>query len=165
MATTATYKTKERNTASFETVMAYLHSVNLTTEIKQSVGRSLIDEALREDASVKLQEQYRLKKDLELFETYKDDWDGEGGKPLNPDVILNFEALLPLLSSRCLLQIDVCPENNGSLLLMWRDKEAGINIGSTTYTYYQTVGDQVSGESHLPFDVDDVIQKAEKLAA
>jgi hypothetical protein len=48
---------------------------------------------------------------------------------------------------------------------MWRDKEAGINIGSTTYTYYQTVGDQVSGESHLPFDVDDVIQKAEKLAA
>ena len=87
MATTAKYKTKERNTASFETVMAYLHSVNLTTEIKQSVGRSLIDEAFREDAIVKLQEQYRLKKDLELFETYKDDWDGEGGKPLNPDVI------------------------------------------------------------------------------
>lgn len=101
---------------------------------------------------------------MELFETYKDDWDGEGGKPLNPEVILIFEALLPLLSSRCLLQIDVCPENNGSLLLMWRNKEAGINIGSTTYTYYQTIDDKVSGESHLPFNVDDVIQKAEKLA-
>ncbi|MBQ3784444.1 MAG: hypothetical protein II838_13565 [Lachnospiraceae bacterium] len=150
---------------SFEGIMAFLHSINLSTETKRSVGHSLMDEASREDAGIKLREQFRLKKDLELFETYQDNWDGEGGKPLNPDVVLNFEKLLPLLSSRCLTQIDVCPENNGSLLLMWRDKEAGINIGSTTYTYYQTNGSEVSGESHLPFNIDDVLKQAEKIAA
>ena len=162
---TTMYSTDISSGVSFENIMAYLHSINLTTEIKRSVGHSLVDEAMREDAGIKFREQFRLKKDLELFATYKDNWDGEGGKPLNPKVILNFESLLPLLSSRCLLQIDVCPENNGSLLLMWRNKEAGINIGSSTYTYYQTDGDKVNGESHLPFSIDDVIAKAEKIAA
>lgn len=150
---------------SFDSVMLFLHSANLPTETKRSVGQRLIDEAIREDASIKLREQFRLKKDLDVFAAYSENWDGEGGKPLSHEVIQNFEMLLPFLSSRCLSQIDVCPENNGSLLLMWRDKEAGINLGKTTYTYYQTDGDTVNGESHLPFNVDDIIKKAEKIAA
>lgn len=165
MATATMYSTNINRGVSFENIMAYLHSINLSTETKRSVGNSLIDEAMREDAGIKFREQFRLKKDLELFATYKDNWDGEGGKPLDHNAISNFEAVLPLLSSRCLLQIDVCPENNGSILLMWRNKEAGINIGSSSYTYYQTNGNEVSGESHLPFNVDDVIEKAEKFAA
>ena len=166
----ATMTTTERKvgtmaTTPYDVVMTYLHSLNMTAETKRSVGHSLMDEARREDARLRMREQFRLKKDLELFATYKDNWDGDGGLPLSEDVLHNFEELLPYLSSNCLLQIDIYPENNGSLLVMWRNKEAGINIGSNTYTYYQTNGDEVEGKSHLPFSVDDVLETAERLAA
>ena len=97
------------NVTPFEVVMAYLHSINMTAETKRSVGHQLMDEAMREDARIKMHEQFRLKKDLDLFSSYQLDWDGEGGLPLNPDAIHNFEALLPFLSSNCLLQIDLFP--------------------------------------------------------
>lgn len=163
-ATDTTTKTG-RPSIPFEAVMAYLHSVNMTAETKRSVARRLQDEARREDASIKMREQFRLKKELDLYATYEQDWDGEGGLPISMEALSNVEALLPFLSSRCLLQVDLYPESNGSLLIMWKNKEAGINIGSSTYTYYETKGNKVNGESHLPFDVDDVLEKAELLAA
>ena len=152
-------------TTPFEVVLAYLHSINLTTETKRDLGYKLMDEAQREDASIRMREQFRIQKDLELFFFFFENWDGENGLPVNTKALRNMESILPFLSSRCLMQIDIFPENNGSLLIMWRDKEAGINIGSDTYTYYSVSGKEVSGESHLPFNVDDVLEKAEKLAA
>lgn len=38
------------NTMPFEAVKAYLHSINMTTDTKRSVGRWLVDEAQREAA-------------------------------------------------------------------------------------------------------------------
>ena len=149
----------------YDAVMTYLHSINMTIETKHSVGKSLVNEAKREDAQTKLQEQFRIKKDLDLFATYKENWDGEGGLPVSTEALKNVESLLPYLSSRCLLQIDIYPENNGSLLIMWRTKEAGINIGNDTYTFYQINDNEVDGKSHLPFNIDDVIETAEKIAA
>ena len=149
----------------FEAVMAYLHSINLNVETKRDLGQRLMEEARREEASIKMREQFRIQKDLEIFSSYKENWDGEHGLPVGVNAMRNMEAILPFLSSRCLSQIDVFPENNGSLLMMWRNKEAGINIGGETYTYYYTHGQEVIGESHLPFDIENVLETAEKLAA
>lgn len=109
-------------------------------------------------------EQDRLKKDLESFSAYKENWDGEGGLPLTEKVIHNFETLLSQMSARSLQHIDIYPENNGSLLIMSRTQEAGVNIGDETYTYYVTHGGQVEGESHLAFMVEDVLDKIEIIA-
>ena len=150
--------------ASSDAALAYLHSLVLTTDDKRTVGDCLLREAMREDAQAKVSEQYRLKKDMEMFATYEDNWDGEGGLPLTDQVIRNFECLLPLITTTSLKHIDVYPENNGSLLILSRTQEAGLNIGNDTYTYYITRGNEVTGESHLAFNVDDVLSKIEEIA-
>ena len=149
---------------SSDAVMAYLHTLLLSTDTKRLVGDLLMKEAMREEARIKMTEQYRLKKDLELFSAYKEDWDGEGGLPLNEDVIRNFESLLPFISTKALQHIDVYPESNGSLLVMSRIKEAGVNIGNDSYTYYIINDNKVEGESHLAFVVDDVLKRIEEVA-
>ena len=144
--------------------MAYLHTLLLSTDTKRLVSDLLMKEVMREDARIKMTEQYRLKKDLELFATYQEDWDGEGGLAISKEVIHNFESLLPFISAEALQHIDVYPESNGSLLIMSRTQEAGVNIGNDTYTYYITNGNKVDGKSHLAFSIDDVLAKIEEVA-
>jgi hypothetical protein len=110
--------------SSSDAVMDYLHTLVLSTDTKRLVGNLLVKEAMREEAHTKMAEQYRLKKDLDYFSTFKKDWDGEGGLPLSESVIHNFESLLPFISAKALQHIDVYPESNGSLLIMSRSKEA-----------------------------------------
>lgn len=145
----------------FESVMDYLHTINLSSDAKKIIANRLLDEALREEASVKMREQFRLKKDLEHFSAFDADWDGEGGVPLQKASLRNFEILLPLLSARALQGIDVSPEGNGTLLITSKSKEAGVNIGDNTYTYYFVENGQVTGESQLVFDVDQVLTRIE----
>lgn len=149
---------------SSDAVMDILHELVLTTDTKRVVIDLLGKEVEREDARLKMAEQYRLKKDLDLFATYEENWDGEGGHPLTSQVIQNFESLLPLISTKALQNIDVYPENNGSLLIMSRTQEAGLNIGNDAYTYYVIHDNKISGESHLEFSVDAVLEKIEEIA-
>jgi len=144
-----------------DSVMDYLHTINLTSDTKRDIANRLLEEVLREEASTKMREQFRLKKDLEHFATFTDNWDGEGGQPLQESSLHNFETLLPLLSVRALCGIDISPENNGTLLITSKTKEAGVNIGNNTYTYYSIVDGQVDGESHLAFDTDKVLEQIE----
>ena len=148
----------------FDSVMDYLHTVNLSTDAKKVIANLLLDEVQREEASTKMKEQFRLKKDLEHFSAFARDWDGEGGMPLQEASLHNFEELLPLLSAHALQGIDVSPENNGTLLITSKLKEAGVNIGDSTYTYYSIENGQVNGESLLPFDVNKVLEKIENIA-
>ena len=147
----------------FDSVMDYLHTVNMTSDLKRIVANRLLEEALREEASIKMEEQFRLKKELEQFSTFDNDWDGEGGIPLREASLRNFELLLPLLSVRTLRGIDISPENNGTLLVTSKVKEAGVNIGDNTFTYYLIENGKVEGESQLTFDTDRVLEQIERL--
>lgn len=147
----------------FDNVMDYLHTINLSSDAKKVIANLLLDEALREEASTKMKEQFRLKKDLEHFSTFTEDWDGEGGVPLQEASLQNFEILLPLLSVRALQGIEISPENNGTLLITSKSREAGVNIGNNTYTYYSIENGQVKGESQLAFDADRVLEQIENL--
>lgn len=149
----------------YDRVMDYLHTIELSSETKRNIANRLLEEALREDAIAKMKEQFRLKKDLEYFSTFADDWDGEGGKPLQKESLLNFEALLPLLSVRALRGIDISPENNGTLLVTSKMREAGVNIGNHTYTYYSIENGQVEGESQLDYDAEQVLEQIENIAS
>lgn len=147
----------------FDSVMDYLHAANLSSDAKKVIANLLLDEAIREEASTKMREQFRLKKDLEHFSTFAEDWDGEGSVPLQEASLQNFELLLPLLSARALQGIDISPENNGTLLITSRLREAGVNIGDNTYTYYSVDNGQVNGKSRLTFDADKVLEQIENL--
>lgn len=147
----------------FDNVMDYLHTMNLSSDAKKVIANLLLDEALREEASIKMREQFRLKKDLEYFSAFAEDWDGEGGMPLQEASLQNIELLLPLLSVRALQGIDISPESNGTLLITSKSREAGVNIGDNTYTYYSVDNGQINGESQLPFDADKVLAQIENL--
>lgn len=149
----------------YDRVMDYLHTIELSSEMKRDIANRLLEEALREDATAKMKEQFRLKKDLEHFSTFTDDWDGEGGKPLQKESIHNFEALLPLLSVRALRGINISPENNGTLLVTSKIREAGVNIGNHTYTYYSIENGQVEGESQLDYDAEHVLEQIENIVS
>lgn len=147
----------------FDRVMDYLHTVNMTSDLKRTVANRLLEEVLREEAGIKMEEQFRLKKELEHFSTFGNDWDGEGGIPLREASLRNFELLLPLLSVQALRSIEISPENNGTLLVTSKVKEAGVNIGDNTFTYYSIENGKVEGESQLTFDTDRVLEQIERL--
>lgn len=106
-----------------------------------------------------MRKQFRLKKDLEYFSTFTENWEGDGGMPLQEAPLQNSEVLLPLLSTRALQGIDISPENNGTLLITSKSREAGVNIGDNTYTYYSVDNGQVNAESQLSFDEDKVMEQ------
>lgn len=142
----------------FDRVMDYLHTVNMTSDLKRTVANRLLEEV-----GIKMEEQFRLKKELEHFSTFGNDWDGEGGMPLREASLQNFELLLPLLSVQALRSIEISPENNGTLLVTSKVKEAGVNIGDNTFTYYSIENGKVEGESQLTFDTDRVLEQIERL--
>ncbi len=149
--------------SSVDDVMNYLHGIRITSEDKRSIGEMLIKEALREEAIVRMNEQYRLMKDMEIFAAYKDNWDGEGGYPLTEQVKRNFDVLLPNLSPKCLRRIQISPESNGTILIECTNQEAGVNLADNNYSFYIIQGNHVSGENNVPFDVDTLTEKLEEL--
>ena len=149
--------------SSFEDVMNYLHGIRITSEEKRSIGERLLKEAQREEAIVRMNEQYRLMKDMETFAAYENNWDEEGGFPLTEQVKRNFDILLPNLSNKCLKNIQISPESNGTILIECTNQEAGVNLADTEYSYYIIRGNHVVGENNVPFDVDTLTEKLEEL--
>jgi len=88
---------------------------------------------------------------LSDFQEYEQGWDGENARPLNKKVVKNFKKVLEGSIDTQLHGWTIYPAANGSLLLEYQPREAGINIGMDDFSYYDFDGTQMTGENHCPF--------------
>ena len=97
---------------------------------------------------------YAILKKFNKYRSYQKGWDGEDASPLTSKVIENFCLVLENVDKGLLKNLTIFPETNGTLLIESRIREAGINLGDTSFSYYEITDNNVTGENGLPFSVE-----------
>ena len=123
-----------------EKVLAYIRNLNK----KNTVSRGATYTALLEQ--------------LSDFQEYEEGWDGVDARPLSRKVVKNFKAVLVKASDEMLQGWHLEPQGNGTLLLLNDNRNAGINIGTTDYSFYVVNNGDVEGQNHLHFTVGNLLQ-------
>ena len=101
---------------------------------------------------------------LSDFQEYEQGWDDGDARPLSPTVVKNFKAVLEGSSDSLLTGWTIFPAANGSLLLEYKPREAGINIGKDDFSYYSFRNGQVEGQNSRPFTAAAVIETMKRLS-
>ena len=101
---------------------------------------------------------------LSDFEAYEPGWDGDDARPLNRNVSKNMRQVLEKSEDTQLSGWTIFPAANGSLLLEYKPREAGINIGKDDFSYYCLTEEKVCGKNHLPFSPEAVIETMNLIA-
>lgn len=113
----------------------------------QTISKALYDEYKAQD---------RLLKRLELLKvSLKENWDKEGGLPLEEKVFENTKTALISISGGMLKYWRIFPNPNGTILLSPKNGAiAGISIGNEDFSYAAYISDskQISGKE--PFSVE-----------
>ena len=114
-------------TASFDAVMGYLHSIPISYETKKSVYQQLRIEIL--DSHIQT-----MKDRLKQIAALKKGWDGYDGIAIKKATIDNFATFLDVCSPSDVSDWSLFPNTNGTLLL--EQKNAAISISSKAFSYY-----------------------------
>lgn len=105
-----------------------------------------------------------LLKRLSDFQEYEQGWDGDNARPIHRNVVKNFKQVLEHCSDSLLTGWTIFPAANGSLLMEYKPREAGINIGKDDFSYYSLHNGQIKGENGQPFTATAVIDTMRQLS-
>ena len=100
---------------------------------------------------------------LSDFQEYKKGWDGEDTLPLNSQVVKNFKKVPQKSQDESLVNWTIFPAANGTLLLQNKKRKSGINIGMNGFSYYAIKDGEITGENHLKFSPNAVIDMMNKI--
>ncbi len=130
---------------SYDDVMTYLHSVNLSNDVMERVGQRLIVEYGKNNIS----KAYRRLNDLSKL---TEGWDGHGAYRVVPEVVENVKAIIDLSEDDRWADWLIFPSPQGSLMLQSKRNRASISVGADEFSYYALVdGKRMSGD-HIVFD-------------
>ncbi len=130
---------------SYYDVMAYLHSIPITTEVKENVGRRLVNE-VTEPALAKA---YAT---LDELGKLKDDWDGEGALPISQNVMQNMKNVLLISENSDWEGWMISPDVNATLGLQSKKSRACVSLGAKEFSYYVRKNGVRMAASHVDFD-------------
>ena len=88
----------------------------------------------------------KMLKSLPDYQEYERGWDDDDALPLYAAVVRNFKKVMDQSTDYALDGWTIFPEANGTLLMEYQKKEAGINLGISDFSYYIIDNNQVSGE-------------------
>lgn len=123
---------------------------------------TMLSEALDEYSSVFHAYGMLLDK-LEAYKAYPLGWDGEGAVPLTSQVVSNFNQMLEAIDKQLLTGLTIFPETNGTLLIEFIGKEAGVSLGNDKFSYYEIKDGQITGENGIVFSVQTITKVIEKI--
>ena len=103
-------------------------------------------------------------KRLSDFQEYEKGWDDDDARPLNRTVVKNFKDVLEASSDGMLAGWTIYPSANGSLLLEYQPREAGINIGKDDFSYYDLIDGKPTGANHCPFSPASVLETMTRIS-
>ena len=133
-----------RRATTFQDVMIYLHSINISHDDKVSVGKQLLFEAQNEYISKALSR-------LDSLSMLSHDWDGYNASPVAAKVIDNVKAVLAVSEDEDWKPWMISPETNGTLCLQSKTNTSSISMGMNEFSYYTFSQSEEQGESHVPF--------------
>lgn len=131
-------------TNSYADVLYMLHTMPITQEVKEKVGRRLIMEVTCENLS-------RTFRQLDHLLTLESNWDGYGALPVSRKVINNVKMVLGISDDEDWKNWVVGPEPNATLCLVSKKNRASISIGDNEFSYYAYIRGKEEGRNHVPF--------------
>ncbi len=132
---------------SYADAMAMIHTMHLTREDKERVGRRLVQETTEKNLSKAFDR-------LEQMSTLVAGWAGEGTLPVSRIAINNLKKVLLISSDEDWEYWMISPEGNGAIGLQSKMRRSSISVGSDEFSYYTKVDEKRMGESHVAFDAD-----------
>lgn len=142
-------------TMSYADMMAYIHSVHISREDKEKLGRRLVVEVTQPA----LAEAYER---IEHLSTLENDWDGEGGLPVSPKVLNNLKSVLMISDNADWENWAISPDSNATIGLQSFTTDALISLGAYEYSYYARIDGVRYGESHVDFSPQSFLQLMRK---
>lgn len=147
----ASEPTPAYGTNSYADVMGYLHSIRITPQVKESVGRRLL---------VEVTEPYLAKTFARLDELsqLREDWDGEGALPISPRVIRNMKDVLLISDNEDWENWMIGPDSNACIGLQSKRSRACVSLGAKEYSYYWETDKGEEGKSHVEFSPEKLLE-------
>lgn len=131
-------------TNSYADVMSFLHTMRISPEVKEQVGRRLVLEV----TSKNLAKAYAR---LDYLATLEKNWDGEGALPISRQVLNNVKSVLLISGDEDWKEWMIGPEPNSTLGLQSKATDACISIGSNEYSFYAEIGGKEYHGNHVEF--------------
>ena len=102
-------------------------------------------------------EKSRIKVALDKFSYLKAGWDGLEALPVSKGVLSNVSLLLTISDNKDWHGWQIEPNINGTVILRFSSRMAGISIGIDSFSYYQKEGKNVMGRDSVVFSAEEVL--------
>lgn len=142
---------------SYAEVMYLIHTMNITPEVKERVGRRLVVEVTGKYLSKAFAR-------LDHLAQLKRDWDGHGALPISPCVLNNVKSVLSISDDEDWKDWLIGPDSNATLGLQSKATRAAISIGKEEYSYYARINGKRYGESHVNFSPEAFLETMRQLS-
>ena len=131
-------------TNSYTDVMSFLHTMSISPEVKEKVGRRLVLEVTAPFLSKAFNR-------LDHLALLKKNWDGYGAVPVSCQAINNLKSVLLISDDEDWEYWMISPAPNGALALQSKKHMSSICIGDKEFSYYCSIENKEEGESHIGF--------------
>jgi hypothetical protein len=131
-------------TTSYMDAMAMIHTMHLTREDKERVGRRLVVETTEANLS-------KAFDTLEHLSTLQLGWDGCNALPISKKVINNLRSVLLISDNDDWKNWMISPDGNATIMLQSATRRASISVGAEEFSYYLKTDGIRKGESHVDF--------------
>ena len=131
-------------TTSYMDAMAMIHTMHLTREDKERVGRRLVVETTEANLSKAFER-------IDHLGQLKDDWDGYGAKKISYYVLRNLRDVLLISDNDDWENWMISPAPDGTLSLQSKCHTSSISVGDKEFSYYSAVGDMEDWADNVTF--------------
>ena len=121
-------------TTSYMDAMAMIHTMHLSREDKERVGRRLVVETTQANLS-------KAFDTLDHLYQLKDNWDGYGAKKISNYVLRNLRDVLLISENDDWENWMISPAPDGTLALQSKCHTSSISVGDREFSYYSAAGD------------------------
>lgn len=131
-------------TTSYMDAMAMIHTMHLTREDKERVGRRLVLETTEANLSKAFER-------IDHLSQLKDNWDGYGAKRISNYVLRNLRDVLLISDNDDWENWMISPTPDGTLALQSKCHTSSISIGDKEFSYYCAAGNMEDWADNVTF--------------
>lgn len=142
---------------SYAEIMAYLYSIPITPEVKETVGRRLVKE-VTEPALSKAFAQ------IDEIAKLRNGWAGKGSYAISPAVLKNLKQVLLISDNADWTEWTISPDVNATVGLQSKTSQALMSLGIKEFSYYSDKDGQERGESHIDFSPETFLNVMRQIA-
>ena len=147
MRTTTVRRTQTAYGKTYADVMSYLYSMPLTPEVKENVGRRLVQE-VTEPALVEAFAQ------IDQMSKLRNGWAGKGSYAVSRTVLRNLKQVLLISGNDDWKEWVISPDVNATVGLQSKSGQSLMSLGASEFSYFSDKGGEERGESHVPFSAE-----------